>query len=1382
MGSRVRSVVTLLLIATILTGAVAETAPMSARPGNASFSVFSLKDGLVNASVSAIIQDSKGFIWMSTQGGLVRYDGSSFRTWQNQPFDTNTLATDLVQTLFLDKDDTIWAGTYNGLDRLDPATGNFTLYKNDGADPASLSNNLVIAIARDGRGRLWVGTANGLNRLDEATGHFVRYFNRPGDRRSLPHDTIRALHLDARGRLWVGTAGGGFALYDPVTDDFTVLAGSPEKGPRPAGIPAGPPESLALQAIGEDSDGSLWLGAWGTGLVHYDPDSGKSKTYVLPDLRIYVVDTSDSDQVRVGTWGGGMFVLDKKSGTLVSYRHSNAVGALPHDVVYSMLEDASGELWIGTNGGGVARMDRNQDAYSTFTANPDDPGALPSGKINSILVDSRKQLWVSVYARGISRLDPATGKWEHYRHDPRNPGGLADDTAVQLYEDREGNFWAATNSGLCLFDRAANRFGKIRRFGGVESRDADIVYFILEDRRRSGVYWIGTYTKGLYRWDRNAGTWENWRHEPGDPTSLSDNLVNSLAYDREGRLWIATNNGLDRLDNGKFINYYYDPANRKGLSSSAIISLFVDSAGELWIATRSGGLDSYQSGDDGFTHITRAEGLPSNDVYNVIEGAEGDLWIVCQTGLARRDHATGTVKTVTLGNNLDGTSYNQGAFADRDGRLYFGSVGVLTVFDPTKYHANAHQPPVFVTDFIAANRPKLAEPETTGSIIHLASWENSIEFRFAALDYRHPEQNLFAWKLEGFDKDWTWSSARRFATYTNLGGGAYVFRVKAANNDGVWNNDGAAISFTVENPPWRSPAAIGLYLLLIALVGYGFATLRANRLLAAKVRELTEARGKLELATAEARRLAAEAEDATRAKSDFIAMVSHEIRNSLNGIVGVAELLSRSALAERQAEEVGVIRQSADLLLALVNDILDLSKAETERIELENLAWKPRELAARLKALHEGVTGDHGVDFIVDIAPEVPETLGGDPTRIQQIVENLLSNAIRFTERGSVRLGFSLLEPSADGKTRLGISVRDSGTGISREKLSSIFEPFRQADPSISRRFGGTGLGLSIVKQLVERMGGGIEVESEPGQGSRFSVSLPLPSPPTAAPAERAAVQGSASRLRVLIVDDDPVNRRVAAGLVEWLGGKPAEVESGAAAVEALGDGRWDVVLLDERMPAMDGFETARRIRRAEAEKGRPRVPIFSMTARLEGDLRGRCEAAGMDGFLAKPITLESLGALLSRIEGGSEPEAEEETRTVSANASSGRQAPNPDRPLFNVAYFEERYPADDNLGAEILELWLANTAGLYDRAREAGRNGNWTAVRNHVHRLGGSTSIISDGPVVAEFREIEKAIIAAEGDETRIAAILPRLEALAPSFAAFVAALKGYLDRMPRS
>ncbi|MBL8967948.1 MAG: response regulator, partial [Spirochaetaceae bacterium] len=1291
------------------------------------FAILSIKDGLGNASVSGIVQDSRGFIWLSTQGGLYRYDGSSFTAYENEPFNENSISGDLVQTLFLDPGDVLWLGTYNGLNRFDTATAKIRRFRYSADDAQSLSNDLVISIARDARGALWVGTLNGLNRLDEATGRFKRYFHEEGNPYSIPNNTVRSLFLDSRGMLWVGTTGGGFVSYDYDQDRFDSHAAA-------AGRP-GVPANLSLQAIAEDAAGRLWLGAWGTGLVRYDPVTRNAALFPLPDNRLYTVNTQDPRAVRVGTWGGGLYVLDPETRGILAYKSSKAVGSLPNDVVYSLLEDASGELWIGTNGGGVARLDRTRRSFTAHVADPADPGALPNGKIIATMMDSRGDLWTSVYGNGIHRLDKRTGAWKHYRHSPTDPKSLGDDTCNFIYEDSKGRIWAATNTGLSLLDEDGRGFTTyLGEKGNPNSLSSTIIYSLLEDPR--GNLWIGTYTTGLDYWDRSTGAFTHYSFDPKDPTSLSDNLVNALAYDDQGRLWVGTNNGLNRFEEGRFVRYHYDQAKRDGISSNAIQRLFVDSKGVLWITTRGGGVNRYRPETDGFDHFMRKDGLPGNVAYSVLEDRTSDLWFVTQTGIARYDRETGALSRIALYKELANASYNAGSCEGRNGELYFGSVGILARFEPESYEKNLHAPPVYVTAFRAANRQKLEAPVSAapgGKPIRLANFETSVEFSFAALDFRDPAANSFAYKLEGFDKDWTYSSNRSFASYTNLPGGRYVFRVKAANNDEVWNEEGAALAFVVASSPFLSPPVLALYLLAILFSGYGIAKIRSNRILAGKVRELTETQSALKAASEASRRLALEAEQANRAKSDFVAMISHEIRSPLGGVVSMAELLGRTSLDDKQAECVTTIRRSGETLLAIVNEVLDFSKIEAGRIEIESIPFDPLELVERIRSSFAYSASAKGLTLSASVDPAVPGRLLGDPLRLGQVLSNLVGNAVKFTEKGGVDVTVRADEATEDGRVRLRFAVADTGIGIKADKLSGLFKPFSQEDQSTTRIYGGTGLGLSISKRFVDLMGGTISVESEPGSGSRFSFVLPF----RAAAAEEtnlverlAAEPPVGDGLEVLVVDDDPVNRRVALRFLEELGATAAEAESGHAAITEMSRRHFDLVLMDCSMPGMDGFETARRIRDGSGGAKDRTIPIVAMTARALPEDRERCAAAGMNSYVSKPMSLAALRDALVAARG--------ESPAPAAEAAKRRDAL-----PFDAAMFSEHYANDPDLAREILGIFLGQSRPLYEEARDGAEKGDFFLLSARMHRLKGGAGILGAFRLVAltdELMDVAKA------------------------------------------
>jgi signal transduction histidine kinase/DNA-binding response OmpR family regulator len=745
-----------------------------------------------------------------------------------------------------------------------------------------------------------------------------------------------------------------------------------------------------------------------------------------------------------------------------------------------------------------------------------------------------------------------------------------------------------------------------------------------------------------------------------------------------------------------------------------------------------------------FSHYTHKDGLPNNIVYAILEDTTENLWFVTQTGIARFDRTTKSIKRVNLYKELENTSFSTGSSIGPGGVLYFGSIGLIARFDPAQYEVNAHIPPVFLTQVTAANKERLQAPVAKGKEdISLAYQENSVEFAFAALDFRDVSANQYAYKLEGFDTDWHYSSDRNCATYTNLPGGRYVFRVKASNNDGLWNETGASIGLRVAFSPFLSPLAWALYFAVIAIGAYSLAAFRVNRALAFKVRELSAAQVALKEANEDSKQLTAEAERANAAKSEFISTISHEVRTPMNGIIGMIDLLSRTRLDARQAEYVDTVRRSGQILLAVVNDVLDFSKLEAEKVELEDIAFDPRKLVERSVAPFSYQAIGKGIILEQSIAAEVPALVLGDSLRLSQILANLLSNALKFTKAGRVDVE---LRVEAEAEARLlALEVRDTGIGIAEDRLARLFEPFAQATESTARLYGGSGLGLAICKRLALLMGGSLEAKSSIGSGSSFALRWKLReavSRPGAVAATIAAgaLLGLSAPRSILVVDDDEINRRVARCLLEELGIEASEADSGTGAIEALRRERTELVLMDCRMPGMDGLETTRRIRSGEAAVLDPRVRILAMTASAEDADRERAAAVGMDGYIAKPITLEGLIATLKSLalrERGCEEEA----------ATPGIASPGVSSPCFDGQAFSARFATDKAVGREILELFMSQSPELTVQAKEAARSGDAKTTRDSVHRLKGTTGAIG-GLQAALAAEKVLAIVVASAHE----------------------------------
>jgi len=854
-----------------------------------------MREGLANASVSAMVQDAAGFIWIGTQGGLHRWDGRSFTLYENEPFDASSLPHNLIQTLYMDDDGvTIWLGTYGGLAKFDTKTGKFSSWTHDPANPASLANDVVVSIARDGAGRLWVGTLDGLDRMDGDA--FIHYKADPKMQGAIAVGLIRSLFRDSRGSFWVGTSGGGLYRYLPEADSFQAFRDDPL---GTAGLP-----SDYVFSIKEDASGFLWLALWNFGIAMFDPATGTFVNYPLEDTRVYFVNAAVPGLVRAGTWGGGLFELDTESNEIRRYRsNADRLWSLPHDTMYSMLVDHVGNSWIGTNGGGFSLLVRDSEGYSIYEHSPSDPGSRASGKTISVIEDRKGRLWVSTYNSGLDRLDPGATSFRHYRHDPKNPRSLPNDIVVKIYEDSAGTIWTLTNFGLAYYDEARDAFTRIPRDPADPDSIADNVLYDMIEEPGTGNFWIATYTKGLEYWDRTAGKFIHFPSVQGDSSTPSDNLVYSLAYDNKGRLWAGTNAGLSRYTgSGTFVRYLASKDDTSRLPSKNIRDLMVDSAGRLWIATNGGGVARYIDATDSFENWTKRDGLQSNVVLGLVEGASGSVWAATTNGLSVMDPESGRWRPFFDQSRLRFGEFTSGRFRTSAGILYFGALNALYRIDPALVSYTSTIPPVKMTSIKVLNKEfdSGLAPWFTERI-QLDWHEANLSLSFAALDYGDPLRVQYAYKLEGFDDDWIYSGARSYASYTNLPGGkSYVFKVKAANGVGEWGEHATELHVDVSQAPWFSWWAILIYVALVFAAAWTISVFRSRALLKGRVDELSILKSQLETANVRLEVLAA-----------------HDgLTGLLNRRALDAELSRRCQAAARLSEPVAVLMIDIDYFKA----------------------------------------------------------------------------------------------------------------------------------------------------------------------------------------------------------------------------------------------------------------------------------------------------------------------------------------------------------------------------------------------------------------------------------------------------------------------------------
>lgn len=805
----------------------------------ARFEHINTADGLPNDAVSAIVQDSRGFLWLGTQGGLVRWDGYRFELFENEPFNDNTLIHNQIQTLFLDGD-TLWIGTYGGLDRFDLTTHKFSHFHNEIDNQQSLGQDLVIAIGKDRNGKIWVGTQNGLYRMDDPSGIFTAYLpdpdrvatpNEPGP---LPGATVRAIHLDRKGRLWIGTGTGGLALYDEKTDLFRVWTHD-EKNQRSL------PSNIVMD-IDEDQNGRFWFALWNGGLVSsLDPETGVFQTHRTSDQRIYAVYAQEPFHVYVASWGGGLFEWNRDGESFVNYRTGSSPGTISHDVVYSFLLDRSGDLWIGTNGGGLNRVSRNEGYYEALDHDPSDAKSISAGKVTSIIRDHNDRLWAGVYNGGLNLYDDEAGAFTHFRHDPKRADSLPNDIINALYEDSRGRLWIATNGGLARYDEARNVFVTWPR----DTLPDTIFYAILE--HPDGRLWLGTYQQGLVLLDTDSG---QVTHYPPDPKGLSgprSGLVFCMEYDNSGRLWIGTNQGLSIFDGSGFRTWTYSIDDRTGISSDTIRCMYKDSTGVFWLGTTGGGLLRAEAADGVFTLFSRANGLPSLNIRHIIEDRKGNLWVGTSSGLTVKNKGDDVFRGLSVFTNLKNRDFHTGTCRDVEGNIYFGGTNVMYRINPNNLPDERPIPRVEIADFrLGEGRTQTETDAAFLSALHLGYRENTFSVEFAVIDFSQPDQNMYTYFLEGFDKAWKNPTRERRAEYTNLPGGMYTLRVRGSNADGIWTDVERTLDIKVDSPPYLQPWAWLIYLAFLVGIGYLIAKLRNKQQLAQKVAELTKLKIELE--------------------------------------------------------------------------------------------------------------------------------------------------------------------------------------------------------------------------------------------------------------------------------------------------------------------------------------------------------------------------------------------------------------------------------------------------------------------------------------------------------------------------------------------------------
>ena len=796
--------VVLAILSWSIAGAANAASPRSLR-----FERLGLEQGLSQESGLTILQDRTGFIWIGTQAGLDRYDGYQVKVFRNDPLDRTSLVDNYVQASYEDSQGRLWFGTKGGLTRFDSAQQRFVRYPAPGG--MAQNNQTVLAIAGDRAGGMWLGTADGLKHFDPATGAYRDYRHDGADPGSLADDRVNAVAVDLGGNVWIGT-GDGLDMLAPGAHRFThyqlAAAGAERKRNNVLALSMGPRSVL-------------WIGT-AAGLESWRVGNGEPARHDftaaegIGDSRVYALYHDSGSNLWVGTAEDGLKWRDPATGRFVTYarvaldRHS-----LPDNQVRAIMVDRTGTLWAGSMFGGVSRTDLASGGFARINHNPDVPDGLPSDKVRMIYGDGDPgKVWIGTTGGGLFHLDLATGRGRQLRNDPRDPGSLPDDKVTSMVRDGH-RLWVGTHTGLSWVDPDSGAFHPFHPVSLGGDANASFVQSLVLGP--DGTLWVVT-RGGLHALGADRTSVQTWRHDPRDATTLGDNYGFTLVVARGGAIWIGTENGLDRFDRARnlFTHFRHDPQDPDSLPHSRVYAVFQASNGALWAAT-AGGLCRVDTADDGRvrfrTFPITASGTPG-PVGTILEDERGNLWLGTTAGLTRFDPVTGRFKNYTARDGLiDGSFFVGAAWRAGDGTMYFGGINGMTSFQPAEIRDNPFPPKVVLTDFHVGNRARVWPGEGAGDSagkaapphVTLLPRETVFSLEFAALHYADPAGNRYAYRLKGFDQGWVETDAsRRFANYTNLDPGDYLFEVKASNKDGVWSDYPATLAITIEPPLWKT--------------------------------------------------------------------------------------------------------------------------------------------------------------------------------------------------------------------------------------------------------------------------------------------------------------------------------------------------------------------------------------------------------------------------------------------------------------------------------------------------------------------------------------------------------------------------------------------------
>jgi ligand-binding sensor domain-containing protein/signal transduction histidine kinase len=1107
-----------------------------AQPEQIRFRRLSIEEGLSQSTVTSILNDSDGYMWFGTRDGLNRYDGNKITIFRHDPTDSTSISSSEINSIFEDKRGDLWILTTKGIDRFNRQIETFVHY--DVKKGKTKKRNInVTDLLQDKRGDLWLGSYEGLYKYDPKEQRFTFFDKQPDTVRF----AVRKLMEDNQGYLWMSSIW-FVARFDPVKQSFKYFSHEPNNR-----------KSLSYGFHPfpyQDKKGRIWIGSIGGGVCLYNPEAdsftrffhdAKNPNSLCHNEVMSMADGPD-DQLWIGTQNGGISVFNYKKNIFKTLQQDIKVpSTITNNSIHSLYKDKTDNMWVGTWAGGVNFYSRYGIKFTHYK------GVLGFNNPNiyEVTGDSEGNIWVSVEDGGLVRFERETGSFKFY---PNQNAKKFLTTVIFSIEEYNRDTLAITyhRGNFAFFDKGTGLFTHFF------SKDGSTKPVVIKDG--DGNLWLGDWGNGLDFYDRHTKTFTSYGSVPNDSTTLNGTVVFAIVEDKQGTIWVGTDNGLNRFDRKShhFVRYPREGNPTHSLSGT-VFSLFEDSRGTFWIGTAGEGLVVLDRRTNRFIRYPELHNLPNKVINGILEDNKGNLWISTNKGLSRYNLENKTIRNYDVHDGLQGNEFNRNAcYKAHDGTMFFAGTNGLSVFHPDSIKDNPHSPPVVITDFQLFNK---SVAPAKGSVLEKAineskeitlSYMHSVfSFEFAALDFSIPGNNQYAYKMERFDKDWIYSQNRHLATYTNLDPGKYTFRVKASNNDGKWNEIGAAVIINITPPWWKTWWFQTMAALVIICLGPAIYFLRIrnikeqNKKLEALVNERTR---ELQNANLEIRQMNEELSSANIelvhkqeeivAQRDMLAkqnqnlqdahqiiekqnkeimihnenldrevqertqelmeynqqleqfafITAHNLRAPVARILGLGQLLNHPEIfGEEEKMILKKLSSTTEELDRVIKDVSSILEIRKNYVLVVAKVDLKEELAAIRGSLEDEIL-NNGVTIIEDFS-EAP-VIYTVKAYLDSILMNLIHNAIKY--RNPQRpLYIEIKSKVVDDY--ICISVKDNGLGIDLElHQQNLFKLYKRFHFHVK----GKGIGLNMVKTEVTALGGKIEVESKVDVGTTFHVFL----------------------------------------------------------------------------------------------------------------------------------------------------------------------------------------------------------------------------------------------------------------------------------------------------